>query len=78
MDVDLNICYRVLSLHYNATASEVKKAYKRMALRYHPDKNKSPGAKDKFQAINNAYTKIMAAAYAIYESQQNKKQKITK
>lgn len=53
---DLSIDYfSVLGVHYGASQEQVKKAYRRMARRYHPDASKIYGAKEKFQEISNAY-----------------------
>lgn len=38
-----------------ASQDEIKKAFRKLALRYHPDHNKSPGAEAKFKEINEAY-----------------------
>ena len=47
--------YELLKVSRNASAEEIKKAFRGLALRFHPDRNKSPGAEAKFKEINEAY-----------------------
>ena len=47
--------YEVLGVSRNATQEEIKKAYRRLARKYHPDFNKDPEAQEKFKEINEAY-----------------------
>lgn len=47
--------YAILGVSSSATASEIKKAFRKLAIRYHPDKNPSASAKGHFQEINEAY-----------------------
>ena len=50
-----NSLYETLGVSEKASADEIKKAYRRLARKYHPDINKDPGAEDKFKEINAAY-----------------------
>ncbi|KAM5246843.1 dnaJ homolog subfamily C member 16 [Ctenodactylus gundi] len=52
LDVDP---YRVLGVSRTASQADIKKAYKKLAREWHPDKNKDPGAEDKFIQISKAY-----------------------
>ena len=47
--------YEVLGLQKGASDAEIKKAYRQMAKKYHPDVNKAPDAEEKFKEINEAY-----------------------
>ena len=47
--------YEVLGLQKGASQEEIKKAYRSLAKKYHPDVNKEPGAEEKFKEINEAY-----------------------
>lgn len=61
---DVNSDYKILEIEPTATEEEIKKAYRRMAVKYHPDKVISLGedvqkaAKEKFQKLQAAYENI--------------------
>lgn len=47
--------YEVLGIAKSASADEIKRAYRKLALEYHPDRNKSKEAAEKFKEVNAAY-----------------------
>uniref|UniRef100_A0A8C7HVY2 DnaJ heat shock protein family (Hsp40) member B14 n=1 Tax=Oncorhynchus kisutch TaxID=8019 RepID=A0A8C7HVY2_ONCKI len=47
--------YEVLGTSKEANEEELKKAYRKLALKFHPDKNQAPGATEAFKKIGNAY-----------------------
>jgi molecular chaperone DnaJ len=48
--------YKILEIERNATEDDIKKSYRKLALKYHPDRCKEPGAEEKFKEISEAYS----------------------
>ena len=55
--------YKVLGVHYNATDDEIKKAYRTLSRKYHPDANvgnpNAEQAEEMFKQVQQAYDQIM-------------------
>ena len=65
--------YEILEINESATQEEIKKAYRRLALQYHPDKN--PGGEAQFKKILEAYQVLSdPAARAEYKKNPNQPQ----
>jgi len=47
--------YKILGVERTASADEIKRAYRKLARKYHPDINKEPGAEEKFKEVSEAY-----------------------
>lgn len=54
--------YKILGVEKGATADEIKKAYRKLALKYHPDRNKDdPAAEERFKEVGEAYAVLSDA-----------------
>ena len=53
--------YDILGVARSASVDEVKKAYRKLAMQYHPDRNKELGAEDRFKEISEAYAVLSDA-----------------
>lgn len=65
--ISLNVAYQILGISPNAEETDIKKAYRKLAIKYHPDKVSQlgeefqKGAKEKFQKVQDSYEKIKEA-----------------
>ena len=53
--------YATLGLERNATAEEIKKSYRKLARKYHPDVSKEPDGEEKFKEVAEAYETLKDA-----------------
>jgi len=56
--MDYKDYYKVLDVERNASQSEIKKAYRKLARKYHPDVSKVANAEERFKEVNEAYEVI--------------------
>lgn len=63
--------YNILGISPDASADEIKRAYRKLAMEYHPDKNpNNPDAEERFKKISSAYAELSdPAAKARYDQQ---------
>lgn len=54
--------YDILGISRDSSETEVKKAYRKLALQFHPDKNRDPDAAEKFKEISQAYSDITSGS----------------
>lgn len=52
-------CYRILGLHPGASDKQIKTAYRKLALRYHPDRNPDRSARKHFEEVSEAYRTLL-------------------
>ena len=64
--------YKVLDLDNSAQLQDIKKAYKRLALKWHPDRNKSPEAEEMFKKIAEAYEILSDPDKKVYYEKNSK------
>ena len=68
--------YRVLGVAKEASSAEIKRAYRKLARQYHPDRNDDPAAEERFKRIQSAYEKIGSAeARQKYDQEQQMRNK---
>ena len=53
--------YEVLGIDRNVSQDEIKKAFRKLAFQYHPDRNKEPDAEEKFKEVSEAYAVLSDA-----------------
>jgi molecular chaperone DnaJ len=51
--------HEVLGVSKKASKDDIKKAYRKLAMQYHPDRNSSPDAEEKFKEISEAYAVLI-------------------
>ena len=60
--------HKVLGVSKKASKDEIQKAYRRLAMQYHPDRNREPKAEERFKEINEAYAILSGKERPIVET----------
>ncbi len=63
--------YKILNISRNASEDEIKHAYRKLALKYHPDKNPDPSAEERFKEIAEAYDVLSDCKYIQHVAQRS-------
>ena len=61
--MNLQDYHRILGIKQNATDDEIRKAYRKKAMEYHPDRNSSPDSQEMFIRVTEAYEYLMSHPY---------------
>ncbi|MBI3026643.1 DnaJ domain-containing protein [Candidatus Woesearchaeota archaeon] len=64
--------YKILGVNKNATKEQIKEAYWSLAKKYHPDRNKSDDATEKFKEVNEAYSFLIHALHETFPEDETK------
>ena len=68
--------YEILGIQANASDAEIRKAYRSMVKKFHPDKNPSAAAQQQFLRIQAAYEQLTNGTFKQATKQQQKRAKL--
>ena len=68
--LDVNECYQVLGVDSTSTPKEIKQAYRKLSLKYHPDRNPEFDDGKKFKEISDAYQFLKNNRKKIFKRQE--------
>jgi len=68
--LDVNECYQILGVDSTSTPKEIKQAYRKLSLKYHPDRNPKFDDGKKFREISNAYQFLKNNRKKIFKRQE--------
>ncbi len=68
--LEVNECYRILGVNNNSTPKEIKQAYRKLSLKYHPDRNQEFENGVKFKEISEAYQLLKSNRKKAFKKQE--------